>query len=655
MNEKNQNLEQSNDRFRIGSDSAKENENIRLILEGTASETGIKFFGALVSNLAKVLDTSGAWITEYMPKSRRLRAKSFWLDGKFVKDYEYDIKGTPCEPVITDKTLIHIPDKVTVLFPDDPDLKPLNAVSYMGMPLFGDEESVIGHLAVLNAKPMPKNQQNEALFRIFAARAGAELRRAKAEEKTREQETQLSRLVDSAMDAIIEVNDQLIVTRANRAVARNFDYKTNQMLGKSINDFLDPESGKKLYRLTNELNQKSNGPQSLWIPGGIKARSADGKVFPAEASLSRFENKGASYYTLILRNLNEKIEAEKKIHSLESQTEYLKEELNEIQHFKSIIGSSSVLKQVLYSIHQVASIDTTVLILGETGTGKELVARAIHNESRRSEQQLIKLNCATIPNSLIESELFGHEKGAFTGATQKRQGRFALADGGTLFLDEIGELPVDVQAKLLRVLQEGEFEPLGSSKTYKVDVRVIAATNRDLEQGIIDGTFREDLFYRLSVFPITIPPLRDRDKDVLQLAESFANTFSQKIDRPVEPFSDQDRVCLLSYHWPGNVRELQNVIERAVIISQSGHLNIAEIIGGVAQTESPTVGSIDNVNDGAIMSVFQIRDLERTNIERALIQCDWKLSGNTGAASLLGIPPSTLASRMKALKISKPK
>ena len=244
---------------------------------------------------------------------------------------------------------------------------------------------------------------------------------------------------------------------------------------------------------------------------------------------------GRQHFTLILRNVNERLEAERRIVTLTDEAEYLRTELRELGRVGEIIGRSEQLPHVLTEVQQVAPTDTTVLILGETGTGKELFARAIHRASRRREKPLVKVNCAAIPASLIESEFFGHERGAFTGATARRDGRFALADGGTIFLDEVGELPLELQGKLLRVLQEGEFEPVGSSRTRKVDVRVMAATNRDLGRAMADGKFREDLFYRLSVFPVTLPPLRERGDDVVLLAEEFARHFAARAGRQLAP------------------------------------------------------------------------------------------------------------------------
>jgi transcriptional regulator with GAF, ATPase, and Fis domain len=296
-----------------------------------------------------------------------------------------------------------------------------------------------------------------------------------------------------------------------------------------------------------------------------------------------------------------------------------------------------------------------VLILGETGTGKELVARGIHEASARRSKALIRLNCAAIPESLIESEFFGHEKGAFTGATARREGRFAQADGGTLFLDEIAELPLDLQAKLLRVLQEGEFEPLGATKTRKVDVRVIAATNRSLEEEISDGRFREDLYYRLNVFPIRLPALRERGDDIFLLAEAFGRRFAERMGRRFEQLTDEDKRLLKAYCWPGNVRELQNVIERALIQSSGGKLDLSRAIPygeGSAEPEALAVGSTASQPE-RVFNSDELEEFERRNLLRALEMCGWKISGEKGVAALLGLPPSTVSSRIKALGIQR--
>jgi transcriptional regulator with GAF, ATPase, and Fis domain len=361
-----------------------------------------------------------------------------------------------------------------------------------------------------------------------------------------------------------------------------------------------------------------------------------------------------SFYTLILRNVNDRIEAEHKIRSLTEEAEYLREEVRALHDFDDIVGQSPALLGMLREVEQVADTDSTVLILGETGSGKEGIARAIHARSQRRDNPLITVNCAAVPATVIESEFFGHEQGAFTGATKKREGRFALADGGTIFLDEIGELPVDLQAKLLRVLQEGEFEPVGSSHTNSVDVRILAATNRDLLQSVNEGRFRQDLYYRLSVFPIEVPPLRARGDDVLLLATSFANKFAKRMGRHIEPLSPECARRLRAYDWPGNVRELQNVIERAVITAHNGNLDLRRSLPQTGDTTATPETSKPSRNTKSVLNLRQWQQLEKENLLLALTTCQWRVAGDNGAARLLGVPASTLTSRMKALGIRRP-
>jgi formate hydrogenlyase transcriptional activator len=324
----------------------------------------------------------------------------------------------------------------------------------------------------------------------------------------------------------------------------------------------------------------------------------------------------------------------------QSEAVYLQEEIKLEHNFEEIIGQSAAMRQLLRTIEQVAPTDATVLIQGETGTGKELLARAVHNRSLRKDRPLVKVNCGSIPSGLVESELFGHEKGAFTGATQRRIGRFELANGGTIFLDEVTELPFDTQVKLLRVLQEGEFERVGSSQTIKVDVRVIAATNRELKEVVANGTFRSDLFYRLNVFPLKAPPLRERKGDVLLLVHFFLGKYAKKLGKEVRSVSQKSMESLTNYNWPGNVRELQNVVERAVVLASG---SIANIDDSVLQSHSTVQQSIDT-----------LENIERHHIVRALNETSWVIHGKKGAAEILGINPSTLRSRMDKLGIRRP-
>ena len=628
---------------------------LRSILEGTATETGKNFFAALVKNLSRALNTHGAWVTEYFEASRRLKAIAFWLDGQWVADYEYKIDGTPCAPVIEGTRLVHIPDNVVELFPKDPDLQPMAAVSYMGVPLLDVDGRILGHLAVMDTRPMPEEPRLIALFKIFAARAAAELQRLQAESKALERKEKLERLVSSAMDAIMELDQSLKVVLMNPAAEKVFRCPADKVVGKEFSLFLAIEDRGKLNGLIKELDEYPEGQRHLWIPGGLNVRCTGTEVFPAEATLSRFEMQGKTFYTLILRNVNDRLKAEQKIRHLKFEAEYLKEELKALHNFDEIIGNSSALKQVLKEVEQVAGTDATALIQGESGTGKELIAHAIHNNSRRHKNPLIKVNCAAIPANLMESEFFGHEKGAFSGATQKRDGRFTLADGGTMFLDEIGELPYNLQVKLLRVLQEGEFEPVGSSRTQKVDVRVLAATNRDLDRAVHNKTFRVDLYYRLNVFPIEVPPLRDRGDDILLLASYFANKFARNMGRSFEPLTEENINRLKRYNWPGNIRELQNVIERAAITHQNGRLNLDRMLPETAlKTETENDGPAEN-GFQKIRTAEDMLILERQNLILALESTNWRVAGKNGAANLLHLPPSTLSSRMKALGIRRPR
>jgi transcriptional regulator with PAS, ATPase and Fis domain len=334
---------------------------------------------------------------------------------------------------------------------------------------------------------------------------------------------------------------------------------------------------------------------------------------------------------------------------LQAENLYLHEELRDFADFKEIVGTSPVLRAVFHKLERVAPTDATVLILGETGTGKELIARAIHNRSRRTEHTLVRVNCASLPATLIESELFGHEKGAFTGAVIQRIGRFELADKGTIFLDEIGDLPLELQAKLLRVIQEGEFERLGSSMTIKVDVRVIAATNRNLEQAVGEGKFRADLYYRLKVFPIVVPPLRERLEDIPLLVWYFIAKKQTRLSKSIKTVPKNVIDALMSYSWPGNIRELENVVERALIISPGSALTVDEPLGNLVTTAAHgEAGARGESNDESLS------EAERSHVVKVLEACNWKVKGRGNAAERLGLHPNTLRYRIKKLGIKAP-
>jgi formate hydrogenlyase transcriptional activator len=360
----------------------------------------------------------------------------------------------------------------------------------------------------------------------------------------------------------------------------------------------------------------------------------------------------ANQVALAIENMREYEEIGRLKARLERENVYLREEILGEHNFEEVVGSSPQLTAVLHMIDRVAPTDTTVLILGETGTGKELVARAVHNRSARRSHPLVKVNCGAISAGLIESELFGHVKGAFTGALERRIGRFELADRGTIFLDEVGELPLDMQVKLLRVLQEQEFEPVGSSRTVKVDVRVIAATNRILEQEVVAGRFRADLFYRLNVLPVRVPPLRERAADIPQLVMFFVQRHAKRIGRTVEGVSRESMERLMAYPWPGNVRELENVVERALVLSRGGVLDIGpDQLPSVPGAPAPARVAPPASSFGPTSATLE--EVERSHILATLLKTGGVVEGPNGAARLLNMHPNTLRSRMKKLGISR--
>jgi len=390
------------------------------------------------------------------------------------------------------------------------------------------------------------------------------------------------------------------------------------------------------FEISYRIKKSSDEIRWLW-ERGLGIAGQDGSIVAIEGFITDItEMKNTE------RDLQEKSRALRKLKDrLKEETIYLRKEIKLNSNFEDIISSSDNFKKILKKVEQVAATDSTVLIQGETGTGKELIARAIHNNSNRSDRALVTINCAALPPEMIESELFGHEKGAFTGAYTKKIGRFELANHGTIFLDEIGDMPKNVQVKILRVLQEGEFERLGNSGTIKTDVRIIAATNRELEKAIQNNDFREDLFYRLNVFPIQVPPLRERKEDIPLLVQHFVKKYSKKTGRKIKETSKKVIDSLMAYDWPGNVRELENIIERAVIVCPGERLTKGEWL--------PDNSRLANSR------ICTLAENEKKHIIKALKSTNWQIGGDSGAANLLGMKRTTLQSKMKKLGITKPK
>ena len=472
------------------------------------------------------------------------------------------------------------------------------------------------------------------------------LERGEADRACRESEERLARIYASANDGIFVVDpleDEIV--EVNPKAAEIVGYTVGELAGMPMSA-LHPDEMPLLKEFSEGVISTGSG-----LSDGLTCLTKDGTKVPVEMSASALHVEGKSLMLVIVRDITERVEADEALRKAMTEIEelknrfqaeniYLQDEIKIEHNFEEIITSSKALRQSLRKVEQVASTDATVLILGESGTGKELLARAVHSTSDRADRPLVKVNCATLPANLIESELFGHEKGAFTGAHERRTGRFELADGGTLFLDEVGDLPLELQPKLLRILQEGEFERLGSPHTTAVDVRVIAATNRDLEKALAAGDFREDLYYRLNVFPILCPPLRDRKEDIPLLANHFARKYGARFGKRTVGIPKDVIESLQAYDWPGNVRELENVVERAIIISQGQYLDLGDWLPkhGVPSADSP---------------LLTIEELEREHISKVLESVNWTVRGERGAAKILAMKPTTLEARMNKLGIKR--
>jgi PAS domain S-box-containing protein len=439
-------------------------------------------------------------------------------------------------------------------------------------------------------------------------------------------------------------------------------YEREEVVGRPTTDFF-AESDRKRYvegRLQELISQGDFNNEERQVV------TKDGRILDVVVSaISHRDATGKVDRMLIAsKDVTERLKAERDLRAslaeiahlreeLELERDYLREEVNVAMNFGRIAGTSPALLNMLKRVEAVAETSASVLLQGESGVGKELVAHAIHAQSPRADEPLVKVNCASIPKELFESEFFGHVKGAFTGAYKDRVGRFQLADGGTIFLDEVGEIPLELQGKLLRVLQESEFERVGDDVTRSVDVRVVAATNRNLEKLIVDGEFREDLFYRLSVFPIDVPPLRERGGDIIQLAQQFLQRACNDFGRPMMTLTRAQAGILQAYDWPGNVRELKNVIERAVILSPGNALRLDLSMPNLAAARSATPER-EPQQDHGVLSEKEMRDYQRENIIAALKQTNWRVSGPNGAAELLGVRSTTLADRIRSFGIKRP-
>jgi formate hydrogenlyase transcriptional activator len=612
---------------------------LRAIVEGTARSTGAVFFESLVRHLASAVGVGYAFVAEFAGTATRARTLAFWGPEGLRPNEEFDLADTPCEDVVRGN-LCHYPQCVRERFPRDQALVDLRVESYLGVPLLDGTGTVLGHLAVFHDEPMPAEPRLLFIFRIFAARASVELERLRVEKQLVESERRYRDLYEEAPNAYVSLGRDLCLLSVNRRASQllgctgpelinspisTYFVETPSGFAKAEQAFAEGLAGEEVSGLELEMRRHDGSP--LWVSVWMRPmRGVDGGVQAIHS---------------IWVDVTDRVLAETERARLSEQNTYLQQEIKSVHNFDEIVGRSPALTAVLDKVQRVAGTDATVLIQGETGTGKELIARAIHSISQRRGKPLIKINCAALPAGLVESELFGHEKGAFTGAIARHTGRFELADGGTIFLDEIGELSGETQAKLLRVLQEHEFDRVGGTSPRKVDVRVIAATNRDLKKAVGEKSFREDLYYRLSVFPVQLPPLRDRPEDIPLLAQYLLDKYAAKIARRFDGIEPATLRRLMAYPWPGNVRELQNVLERAAILATGRTLVVDADVLGHARAEP---------NDEPSPA---LEDVERSHILAVLNQTKWVIDGPRGAAAILRLHPNTLRSRLKKLGIAR--
>ena len=610
-----------------------------------------------------------------------------------------------CKHVVASGEALVVSDIRDSDFKDHPSIFGIGEMAYTGIPLTTTEGHALGSFCVADAKPRKWTEEEIEVLRTLASSVMAEVAMRRMAKELRELNDNLQSLVEDRTRqlsqaeerwrVLLQVNNSLVtcldresllaaiagalhgVIPFHRAAliltdSAEGDFSVVRIAGA---DPLPPHipvktvwkrEGSRTARIletgcpmrTHDLREDGQFTEHVaLIEEGLLSAlsvplSAKGKVIGtlnvASREVGRYDESHAELLLAIADQVVLAIEnmlAYEEVASLKQRLEqenlYLQEEHKAEAPFADVVGESPAIQKVLAKIRSVAGTGSTVLVTGETGTGKELVVRAIHALSGRKDKILVKVNCAALPGGVIESELFGHEKGAFTGALSRRVGRFELANGGTLFLDEVGDLPPELQAKLLRVLQEGEFERVGGTQTLKVNVRLVAATNRDLAKAVEEGRFRADLFYRLNVFPIAIPPLRERVEDIPRLVRHFVMIYASKMGKSIDTISEQAMRKLTTYHWPGNVRELQNVIERAVILSTRGRIELDD------QLAAP-------VADARTKDVATLEEIERDHIRTVLNRVGWRVGGERGAARILGLKRTTLEARMSKLRISRP-
>jgi PAS domain S-box-containing protein len=620
----------------------------------------------IVDLMAWILEVPAALIMRVHPEQIEVLVGSDSVGNPYEPGERADLNtGLYCEAVMARQAKLLVPDaRVDPEWEHNPDIE-LGMTFYLGYPIRSPSGEVFGTICVLDSKENPRAIEYEKLIEKFRNVVEGDLKSLVNAAALQESQRRLADAERLAHIGTWELDLEKNKLWWSDEVYRIFGLAP-QEFGATLEAFLEAVHPDDREYVAKAYGDAVKNETPYDIVHRVLRRDGEIRWVREISEETRDETRAAKRsvgavldITEIkrmeqeLRELNEQLEQRVRQRTaeiarlkdrLEAENIYLQEEIRSAHGFENIVGDSVALNEVLHKVDQVADTDATVLLLGETGTGKELIAHAIHARSRRKNHPLIKVDCAALPATLIESELFGHEKGAFTGAVSRRAGRFEVADGGTLFLDEIGDLPHDLQSNLLRVLQDGEFERLGSTRTQKVDVRVIAATNRNLREQVASGRFRSDLYYRLLVFPIEIPPLRERREDIPLLIWHFIVEWQARMGKKIDHIPRRTMDRLVKYAWPGNVRELCNVVERALILSPGPTLQVEESLGPPALA---TVGA-------ASSDAQNLAHVERAHIQSVLEECGWKVKGTGNAADRLGLNPSTLRSRMKKLGIARP-
>jgi formate hydrogenlyase transcriptional activator len=615
---------------------------------------GEDFFPTFLRRVSEALEVREVSVCELLAPDR-MRTIGRWVEGKFAENLELDPSNMPCAGLPAGE-LRHYPSGFSQAFPEFAH----GAEGYIAAPLTSEDGAVLGQLYACHPVALHLTETQRLIFQVFAGQAAAELQRRRAQERVRESEERFRDLFEEAPIAYVSEKLDSHFIHANRAALKILGVRPDEVGPGFMGLSLVPDSPEAKARVREALASVGRGTDANGLVLELQRKNDGRQIFVQW--WSRPDPRGEYTRTMFI-DITERVLLEREQARLQAQNLYLQEEIKSVHNFEEIIGASAKLLKVLEGVQRVAPTDATVMVYGETGTGKELIARAIHSDSRRVDKPFIKLNCAALPAGLVESELFGHERGAFSGAVQRRIGRFELAHEGTIFLDEISEMPLEVQAKLLRVLQDREFERVGSSQTVKVDVRVVAASNRDLAKAVRAGEFREDLYYRLNVFPLTLPPLRERAEDIPLLIQFFVQKYAARVGRRIESIDAQTMQRLVAYRWPGNIRELENLIERALILTDSAVLHVEpDILGGAGVEHGPKDDPVKPSHRGGESPVAKLPSrsqgvtgqgdatligVQREHILQVLTATGWVIEGERGAAVRLGMKPATLRFRMK--------